>query len=528
MGGPDSTASQRTPFDVARRLVLTAGEFSDRVSSSLGSRDLPQSSKGSFVSFPNIEGLGWRDRLRKWTRWATPLSKLETEKPEIEQDNPSKPEETTEKKSSNADYSLAEALASFNLQETKEGSQQSISSSNLQTDKESVYWDNEYQSTSSALLGTILHHHPNPSNNHSSIIQPSDSSAVINSFSTKFPNLTRVLANSRIERKSRSLVMHFQPNPFFKLPSAENAVGSAVLSVFPPVEIRFSIDIKKEITLQEIRAIIATKNSDIMLPDSPNDIRFQQKTSSKLNGILERVSDFLERSNLSLRAGQEKLDTPPSIIFPIASHLCKKPGFEILGLENMKNEMQEVEYLFTGLQLENGIEMDFEGWSLLYTSVEGGKAGGRRGELRLQAIRTKPSDYLADTSNTKFVDSAFRLANIEDIPLKPTRTVTKPSLNSKGEENIVRKVKLSPEKEGAGRDTKPRTEIVKHLFRGSSLRDTRSAMRASRWAAKENKVPRTRPIEQVGRWRLGLRKRGVQRVGGMKGYKVGGAGDRFV
>jgi hypothetical protein len=110
-------------------------------------------------------------------------------------------------------------------------------------------------------------------------------------------------------------------------------------------------------------------------------------------------------------------------MIPIAAHMSNSPGFELLGPGTKDAEMQEVEYLFAGLEIRKTISMDFEGWRLVYTSVEAGKAGGRRGELRLRPTRTVESDDPKLESEEAFLESAFRLADASYTSLKVRKVV---------------------------------------------------------------------------------------------------------
>ena len=67
-------------------------------------------------------------------------------------------------------------------------------------------------------------------------------------------------------------------------------------------------------------------------------------------------------------------------------------------------EVVEVEYLWTGVEVREYIKMDVHGCSWSYTAVEGGKLGGRRGELRLRLGGQGEEEV------NKFVDEAFWLA----------------------------------------------------------------------------------------------------------------------
>lgn len=410
-----------------RRLVLTSGNFSDREVNWVGCKEAPNATEGIFVKYPLSEGLAWRDRLRQWTRWVTPISKdgesngnvaqvsEESGKPEYMLPlipNDSKPQDKPEN-------SKPESVSDASNEELQE-----IQSQKPEVKRPHVaFWSDELSVQSSALMGSVLYNQPQLPSTKASQGKPLFADA-IRSFSTAVPGISRILTTSLASstKPAESLIMRFLPNPFSHLSAKKSPIGSAVLSAFPPIEMRFAVDPTTKVTgLNFIRAILSTENSDLMLPDSPMDIRFQQKTTSRLycthRSLPPGIADFLNKSNLSLDFSHGGLITPPLLKIPIAAHLCSPGAFELLGLDKEHGEMQEVEYLFAGLEIRKTISMEFEGWRLLYTSVEAGKAGGRRSELRLRPARTVESDDPKMETEEAFLAAAYKLADASYTPL---------------------------------------------------------------------------------------------------------------
>lgn len=416
---PDSINSNRA--DVARRLILTSGNFSDRVTNWLGCKDMSDATDGAFVRYPATEGLAWRDRLRLWTRWTTATSK-ETESQE-------QPVQASREAENVRELLPASSPSDKNVPDIHRQEPEHLTQS--RKSRTYPHWSDEFRVDSSILIGSILHSHPN---SFQSLIEGSQSigpsSNVIRTFSTAVPHLSRLLTSARILRRKpvESFFMRFQPNPFFPSPTENCPIGSKALSAFPPIEMRFSIEPETKIlNLEDVQAILSQENSDLMLPDYPVDLRFLQKTRSRLrvlrNGYPQGIIDFLEKSTLDIT----KLETPPSLTIPIASYLCKDPGFEIFGSKNNDAATQDVEYLFAGLEIRKTLVFEFEGWRLLYTSIEAGKAGGRRGELTLRPIR-RPQHGESGEEPTEhdFIQSALRLAEGLDARTTARKVETSP------------------------------------------------------------------------------------------------------
>jgi hypothetical protein len=258
---------------------------------------------------------------------------------------------------------------------------------------------------------------------------------VAHTFSSHVPNISRLLSKADTKRDEQSwksgspivkkhvlerLVVHFQPNPFYIPLTAKGEVmrgplGAAALSAFPPIEMLFDIedDAAKSAKLKYIRAVTHESKKDVMLPGSAVDLRFQQRTTTRLKRrYIDQVEDFLKKSNLNLK-GQKRLATPPSIILPISSTICREPGFKVLDGKASKTsseaaeDIRDVEYLYTGLEIRKTRVFDYKGWVLLYTSCEGGKAGGARGELKLRA--RKDAEVASEEDFLKF---AYQVARI--------------------------------------------------------------------------------------------------------------------
>jgi len=376
---------------------LTAGDFSDRVQYELATHT-PDSGKGALITYPLVKGLPWRERLRNWSRWTSPTSQNNLFPVELNLD-PNKSPPTT---ILTAPAKPREKLKPGRTKKAKPTGQED----------EMTYWGSDLFTETSVLFGSILHSPLQPMSNPVSPKMIATDS-VVHTFSSHVPHISRLLSKADTKRDAQfwksgtpmvekqvleRLVVHFQPNPFY-IPSTAKGeamrgpLGAAALSAFPPIEMLFDIedDAAKSAKLKYIRAVTHESKKDVMLPGSAVDLRLQQRTTTRLKRrYIDQVEDFLKKSNLNLK-GQKHLATPPSIILPISSTICYEPGFKVLDGKASKasskagEEIREVEYLYTGLEIRKTRVFNYKGWVLHYTSCEGGKAGGARGELRLRA-----------------------------------------------------------------------------------------------------------------------------------------------
>jgi hypothetical protein len=274
---------------------------------------------------------------------------------------------------------------------------------------EYVYWDHKTFTATSAIVGHILHEIPATPEVATKLAEDAIVKRTI--FHPTAVNISKLFGVMPLLNNlaTTSLVLRFTPSPW-------TAAGSEVLTSLPPVEMRFAVDTQtKELKLRDVLAVVESTASDVMLPDRILDLRFQQRTTTRLRTLrrhqLPQILEFLKESQLNLMRG--RLETPPGLTLPIATHLCNASKSE--ALQNSVNESIYAEYVFGGLEYRSTLALDFEGWQLLYTSVEGGKADGRRGELSLRPRRV--IDDISDSKKSsaawteEFVEAAYCLVD---------------------------------------------------------------------------------------------------------------------
>lgn len=424
------------------RLLITSANFSNSINNWLGYRDTSNKSSAIHVLYPSTEGLGWRDRLRQWTRWTAPIPKrcdtqtdssgpkanlgtdengsdLADDASALFKDSPSEINEwATEEES----LQIQEDVPGFEDFMPEDSITLTDTTKPAQQERERpATWQYNPKFESSALVGSVLHSYADIADTGVVALQSPRKSAAQRAFSTAIPNLSRILSSKfaeGIEAKShKTLTMHFQPNPFIKSQGSE-AIGNTALSNFPAIEMRFSIDPdNNEFKIESIVAVRSVSNLDLMLPDSPSDIRFQHRSVSHLLPAQPScefppsIAQFLRDSTLDIKHGN--FSAPTKLSVPIAEHLIME-RLSALQHEATKDHMLDVEYLFTGLEVRKTVVMEYDGWPMHYTSIEAGKAGGRRGELRLLPVLAGYSEE--PIGSEEFVRAACRLAEGVDGP----------------------------------------------------------------------------------------------------------------
>ena len=151
----------------------------------------------------------------------------------------------------------------------------------------------------------------------------------------------------------------------------------------PNLELRIGLDEKeRQFRLASASLIRKTFTSDLLLPTEAADLRFHaQSAVPGLNDTNPAITKFIEESNLNVW-GDERLRTPARMRLAIPLHACSLPN-DVSLTSGEGGHTVEVEYHFSKLEHWSSMRMMYQGFPLTYSTVEGGKTGGRREELRL-------------------------------------------------------------------------------------------------------------------------------------------------
>lgn len=402
---------------------------------------------GIFSDYAMVEGLPWRDRLRKWTRWTIPIAK------------PGPVWQTTPMVNDPDENGEAEELYQEELPRKVNSVTPNPTKAKPSATKEELqgvtYWNDKYETVSSGILGSVIHSHlnRNPKAMPKTPFEQTDQAVRI--FSTALPNLSGVLKECQLSPShvpDEVLILHFQPNPFHKHRSSHKSIGAGALSAFPPLEMHFHVDKSKALKLKSIQAVVREEGTDLMLPNQAVDVRFYQKTTSHLRTRWlesKHIKDFLAASNLTYEG--RRLDLPVTLPMRIAKHLCQNASLIKLG-KNPEADIHDVEYLFVGREARRSMMLQYQGWKLEYTNIDAGRTGGRRSELQLRPISMQQR-----RTQEEYVQSVYNLAESFGTGMSAGPKVRK--LVAK--DNLTRMLVMSREKSKA----KPVKRIFSHRAR---------------------------------------------------------------
>lgn len=245
---------------------------------------------------------------------------------------------------------------------------------NIWTALASDYWDSRPEQTVSASFGSIVH--------------------ALQTL-TDFENRVRLAGGGRVQRVEtalNSIKQHrrtFIPNIPSIVATMDQLVKDAPtlfnyirillkpdLERFPLLELEVRLDGQHQTTKlasAHLRHNIRVK--DLLLPVQGTDVRFTSQTSfsAKPENYDPAILTFLANSNLNIW-GNDRLKTPHRLALNLPSHTAN--GGTQIG--------KDVQYSFLSLSVCSDMESLFQGFPLVLSTIEAGKSGGRRQELKLE------------------------------------------------------------------------------------------------------------------------------------------------
>lgn len=186
-------------------------------------------------------------------------------------------------------------------------------------------------------------------------------------------------------------------------PVANDGESSAVL--FPEIDMRITIDsTAKQTYLREVRLITQERVSDILLPEHAVDVQFDACSYivASPEDIDPRIVQFVNESNFNVW-GADRLKTPSRLRLSIPKLALRQPDDATkAAFQEEVSATAEAEYAFASMDHRSHMTLKYQGFPVIFTTIEAGQSGGRRDELRLQMPDVRAaeggshSDFLAN------------------------------------------------------------------------------------------------------------------------------------
>ena len=349
------------------------------------------------------------DRAKRWSRWCSPS--IRTSAPSR---NGMKPTTRLDTLTDPLDQQqVMRALRSFYALSKKPYTVAEEAKKHWKSNK--TYWD-------SAYLGQVLF--PMPTSKIKKSYQPriGQSDRTFVSLVPGMANALGHLGTPRLEgNPSQEEYILVRLTPSFK-----NVIPFP-LTTLPDLEIHITLDeTDRKVSVRDAR--LSYRNAmDLLLPSNTMDICFERRTCvySRENKLDRRIQSFVDKSNFDIW-GDNRLKTPAGLSLNIPAHSLRvlNDGRKTDGFEQYL-----IDYLFASLEHRSEIRIPFrrpESWAdLTYTSIEGGKIGGRRDEVCLKQpcgmkmSSEKPVVYQAvenERHSASLLKKAKALINIIEHP----------------------------------------------------------------------------------------------------------------
>ncbi|KAM4064941.1 mitochondrial inner-membrane-bound regulator [Hirsutella rhossiliensis] len=255
-----------------------------------------------------------------------------------------------------------------------------------------------------ATFGHVLHSRPAPPSN------PDGRRRVLSPVVPHPASFTSVgVGSDKPVVQSTAIILHFSP---------ENAQRSHKGKRAPALRLKLPIDPDSDLSKftfppdSTLEGVLAPWHmSDVLLPDERVDVRLFQQRVLSLDASQPSLKEFLATSEFNLLAG--RLRTPTKSSKPDkprkAVRGTKRGGFDEPA-EPLAQRGTDTPYLFVGLEIHQMVDLELDGYTLRYNSIEAGHQGGQRQEISLVAdsdLRSGKPDT-AETAN-KFLQA------VEDV-----------------------------------------------------------------------------------------------------------------
>ena len=383
--GPD-----QTDFEDVRRLVIQVLSPDVNKKSQLQHEEIATSASVLRVPVEVGTTLPWTERVTKWTRWKVGSKAKST---------------AVDERDRARRFSIAVLDPVKNQQIMENIARFLFEDRGLEVDKgiedflmhdSNGYWDPQTRHVVKATPGHIAYPAP------PKLVRPKEPGSISNVDKRKSTrqifletmHARRILVTSLAENFStlRYLATHQDPilrNELYVLlkPNKVEDNGHVDISAFPDLHLRLAIEnSSRSIELSEVRLIVDERESDLLLLREVADIRFRAYSFiSGTSNIDPKIQQFVADSNLDVWASKGRLKTPSRLQISI-------PGFAIKSHTNkgsttplpLSENHVTVEYAFSRLEYHSHMSVLYQGLNTSYSTIEGGKTGGRRNEISLE------------------------------------------------------------------------------------------------------------------------------------------------
>ncbi|KAL1634284.1 hypothetical protein SLS58_010726 [Diplodia intermedia] len=322
---------------------------------------------------------------------------------------------------------LAEKIIQFftapsdNLSDVSKGAHDSAESKRLS------YWQPSALTEFYATFGNVLHKPPPNNDSLSPISLPNilehgghPSRVFLHTVPGFSPLLQHLATYTRLNRHANeqmnpdALLFRFMPSPW-------DLEDPSSLEDFP--DLGFRVELAKKTGKARFQGLGLTtreRTIDVLMPGKPVDVRFTQREVLWTNKVLDlstEVRDYLSNISTNIDLGGS-IWAPLTLTIRIPAWVVKNSEkYSSLPVQYTDRGKEIVkQFIFTAVEHRQMCRYDLpdSNQRVSYTSVEGGRFGGRRGELRVRLRRPARDLEQLQEQVPDLVDGALNVASMID------------------------------------------------------------------------------------------------------------------
>ena len=133
--------------------------------------------------------------------------------------------------------------------------------------------------------------------------------------------------------------------------------------------------------IRDVHLLYDQRRNDVLLLKQATDIRFESRALIAARSIPSSVQEFISTSDLDVW-GDGRL-APEPLTISIPRFACREKA--VPAMPRLPWEFIKVQYKLERLEYRSQMRTRYQGYPLTYATIEGGRTGGRRTELWLEA-----------------------------------------------------------------------------------------------------------------------------------------------
>ena len=298
-------------------------------------------------------------------------------------------------------------------------------------------WDQPSYNIMSAVIGHVLLNKHQKTPTESTKANDLSSGHLFLDVVPGLPNLLSYLQKDdfAVQSSCDSLVFRLVPQVAGHIPPL-----SPIAAQLPDLFIEFRLDTspgsERTAMFRRATAIYEQTSADVILPSFVADLRLksgiiQAKEAEYEDALGPSMQSWIYKTQSAIAQGGRIRAHSPIVKVAIPQFLWHKGEVKDTTMKKegsrKKMDVTAVPYFFASVEHRQAIPMNFEGYSLVLTSREGGKLAGRGYELKLstKALWLDGDEAKQKSERAAFYQASYRLARLVDQAARGNLPITR-------------------------------------------------------------------------------------------------------